>query len=61
MKSKFIGFLSTMQCLMLLAKLGCFYAHQPLSWAIVLWPLETLLTVALLFWVLVGAIIKKVS
>lgn len=61
MKSRSIGFLSSCQLLMLGIKLACFYAHQPLSWLIVLWPLETLVGVAVLFWVVVGLIVRRLT
>jgi hypothetical protein len=60
-KARFVGSLASMQSVMLLVAAACALFGHPLSWVVVLWPLETLLFVGLVFWVVFGLIVRAVT
>lgn len=59
MKSKFIGFLGTVQAFFIMGKGLLFLFGVNVPWVIVLAPLWILLFIAVVLWMILGAIFAK--
>ncbi len=59
MRSKFIGFLGSVQALFVMVQLLAIAVGSPLPWLLVLSPLLVLLFVAVVFWAILGALFSK--
>lgn len=61
MRGKFVGSLASLQFIFLLVKGFASFIGWPMSWFVVLFPLWTLLGIAVLFWIVLGGIVKACS
>lgn len=61
MRAKFAASLATLQFIFLLMKGFSSLVGWPMSWFVVLFPLWTLLGIAVLFWVVLGGLVKAAS
>ena len=61
MRAQFTGALASAQFLFLLAKGVATLFGYPMSWFVVLIPLWTLLGIAVLFWIVLGSIVRALG
>lgn len=59
MHSKFVAFLGSVQALLVIGKGFLYLVGVNVPWVIVLAPLWILLTIAVLFWGILGALVGK--